>query len=71
MPGCKKIRCGLTAQKYDLPEVQIIFEILRLIEELYYVWLELSVQWCELISPICNLKVRIFFLIVVIRKVGF
>ena len=40
----EKILCGLAVQKYDLPEVQIIVEIWRLIEELGEVWLKLSVQ---------------------------
>ena len=40
----KQIHCGLTVQKYDLTEFQLIVEILRLIEELYDVWLKLSVQ---------------------------
>ena len=51
----KQIHCGLTVQKYDLPEVHIIVEILRLIEELCYAWLELLVQWRELESLVCNL----------------
>ena len=57
----------MTAQEYYLPEVQLIVEILRLIEELCDVWLEFSVQLCELESPVYNLEVRIFILIVIIR----
>ena len=64
------MHCGLTVQKYDFPEVQLIVEIWRLIEELSDVWLKFSVQMYELESPVCNLKVRIFFPIVIIRKVG-
>ena len=66
----EQIHCGLTVQKYDLPEFQLVVEIWRLIEELGDVWLEFSVQLCELESPVLNLKVRIFFRIVVIVKVG-
>ena len=65
----KQIHRGLAVQKYDILEVQLIFEIWRLIDELGDVWLEFSVQLFELESPVCNLKVRIFFLVVVIRKV--
>ena len=65
-----QIHCGLTVQKYDLPEVQLIVGIWRLIEELGDVWLKLLVQFCELESLVYNLKVRIFFLIIVIGKVG-
>ena len=66
-PVAKKIHCELTVQKYDLPEVQHIVELLRQIEELCDVWLEFLVQFCELESPVCNLEVRIFFLVVIIR----
>ena len=41
--SCKKIHSGLAVQEYDLPEVQLIVEILRLVEELCGVWLEFSV----------------------------
>ena len=44
----EQIYCGLTVQNYDFPEVQLIVEICRLIEELGDVWPELSVQWCDL-----------------------
>ena len=40
----KKIHRGLAVQEYDLPEVHLIVEILRLVEELCDVWLEFSVQ---------------------------
>ena len=66
----KQTNCGLNVQKYDLPEVQIIVEIWRLIEDIGDVWLKFSVQFCELESLVCNLKVRIFILIIVIAKVG-
>ena len=33
----KQIHRGLAVQEYDFPEVQIIVELLRLIEELCYV----------------------------------
>ena len=56
--------------KYDLPEVQLVVEVLRLVEELGNVWLELWVQLCELESHVWNLKVRILFLIIIIGKVG-
>ena len=59
----------MAVQKYDLPEVHIIVGIWRLVEELGDVWPGFSVQLCELKSPVCNPKVRIFFLIFVIRKV--
>ena len=65
----KKIHLGLTVQNYDLPEVQLIVEILRLVKDLCDVWLGFSVQLCELEPLLCNLKVLIFFLIVVIIKV--
>ena len=65
----KQIDCGIAIQEYDLPEVQLIVEILLLVEELCNVSLELSVQCCELESIVCNLKVPMFFLIIVIRKV--
>ena len=61
----KKIHCGLTVQKYDLPEVYLIFDILRLIEELLYAWLKVLVQLCGLESPVCNLEVLIFFPVIV------
>ena len=67
----KKIHRRLAVQEYDIPEVHIIVEILRLVEELCDVWLEFLVQLCELESPICNMKVRIFFLIIIIGKVVF
>ena len=44
----KKIRCVLAVQNYDLHEFHLIVEIMRLIEELCDVWLEFSVQLCEL-----------------------
>ena len=44
----EKIHCGLTVQKYDLPEVQLVVEVWRLVEELGNVWLKFSVQLCEL-----------------------
>ena len=44
----EQIHYGLTVQKYDLPEVQLVVEVWRLIEELGNVWLELLVQLCEL-----------------------
>ena len=47
----------MTGQEYDLPEFQLIVEILCLIEDLCNVWLELSVQVCELESSICNIEV--------------
>ena len=65
----KQTNCGLNVQKYDLPEVHLIIEILSLIEKLCDVWLEFSIQRCELESPVYNLKVLIFFLVIVIRKV--
>ena len=40
----KQIHRGMNVQEYDLPEVQLIVEILLLIEELCDAWLELSVQ---------------------------
>ena len=43
----KQIHCGLTVQKYDLPEVQLVVEVWRLVEEFGNVWLEISVQLCE------------------------
>ena len=55
----EKIHCGMTVQNYDIPEVQLIVEIWRLIEELGNVWLEFLVQLCELESLVCNMKVRI------------
>ena len=39
-----KIHCGLTVQKYDLPDFQLAVEVWRLVEELGNVWLEFSVQ---------------------------
>ena len=66
----EKIHFGLTVQKYDIPEVQLVVEVWCLVEELCDVWLELSVQLCELESLVCNLKVRIFLLFVIIGKVG-
>ena len=66
----KQIHFGLTVQDYDLPEVHLIVEILRLIEELCDVRFKFSVQFCELESNVCNMNVRIFFLIVVIINFG-
>ena len=40
----EQIHRGLAVQKYDLPEVQPIVEILILVEEICDVWLEFSVQ---------------------------
>ena len=65
----EQIHCGMTVQKYDLPEFQLAVEVWRLVEELGDVWLEFLVQLCELESPVCNLKVRILF-IIIIGKVG-
>ena len=65
----KQTNCGLNVQKYDLPEVHLIIEILSLIEKLCDVWLEFSIQRRELESPVYNLKVLIFFLVIVIIKV--
>ena len=48
----KQIHSGMAVQEYDLPEVQLIVEILRLIEKLCNVWLEFSVQQCELEYPV-------------------
>ena len=59
----------MNVQKYDLPEVQLVVEVWRLVEELGDAWLEFLVQLCELESPVCNLKVRILFLIIIIGKV--
>ena len=70
MPGCRKIYCGLNVQRYDLPKVQLVVEVWLLVEELGNVWLELSVQLCEFESTVCNLKVRILFLFIIIGKVG-
>ena len=53
----EQIHCGLTVQKYDLLEVQLVIEVWRLVEELGDVWLEFSVQLCELESPFYNMKV--------------
>ena len=47
----EQINCGLTVQSYYLPEVKLIVEIWRLIEELCDVWLEFSVQLCKLEYP--------------------
>ena len=44
----EQIHCGLTFQKYYLPEVQLVVEVWRLVEDLGNVWLEFSVQLCEL-----------------------
>ena len=66
----EQIHCGPTVQKYDLPEVQLIVGVWRLIEELGDMWLEFSVQLSELESPVCNLKVRILFLFIIIGNVG-
>ena len=44
MPGCKKNQFWTDCSKYDIPEVQLIVEILRLIEELCDVWLKFLVQ---------------------------
>ena len=44
----EQIHCGLTVQKYDLPEVQLVVGVWRLVEELGDLWLELSVQLCKL-----------------------
>ena len=41
----EKIHCGLTVQKYDLPEFQLVVEVWRLVEELGDVWLEVLVQY--------------------------
>ena len=48
----EQIHCGLTVQKYDLPEFQLVVEVWRLVEELGDVWLEFLVQLCELESPV-------------------
>ena len=48
----KQIHRVLVVQEYDLPEVQLIVEILRLVEELCDVWLKFSVQLFELESPV-------------------
>ena len=66
----EQIHFGLTVQKYNPPEVQLVVEVWRLVEELVNVWLKFSVKLCELESPLCNLKVQIFFLIIIIGKVG-
>ena len=42
----EQIHCGLTVQKYDLPEFQPVVDVWRLVEELGDVWLEFSVQLC-------------------------
>ena len=42
----------MTVQKYDLPEVKLVVEVWRLVEELGNVWLKFLVQLCELESPI-------------------
>ena len=39
----EQIHFGVTVQKYDLPEVQLVVEVWRLVEELGGVWLELLV----------------------------
>ena len=66
-----QIHCGMTVQKYDLPEVQLVVKVWSLVGELGDVWLEFLVQFCELESSVCNLKVRILFLIIIIIvKVG-
>ena len=44
----EQIHCGLTFQEYDLPEVQLVVEFCRLVEDIGHVWLEFSVQLCEL-----------------------
>ena len=66
----EQIHYGLIVQKYYLPEVQLVVEFWRLVEELGDVWIEFSVQLCELESPVCNLKIRILFLFIIIGKVG-
>ena len=66
----EQIHCGLTVQKYDLREVHLVVEVWRLVEDLGDVWLKLSVQWCELEPPLCNLKVLILFLIITIENIG-
>ena len=48
----EQIHCGLTVKKYDLPEVQLVVEVWRLVEDLGDVWLKLLVQMCELGSPV-------------------
>ena len=68
--AAEKTHCVLTVQTYDLPEVQLIVEIWRLVEDFGDVWLKCLVQLCELESPVCNLKVQIFFLIIVVGKFG-
>ena len=40
----EQIHCVLTVQKYDLPEVQIVVEVWRLVEELGSVCLQILVQ---------------------------
>ena len=64
----EQIYFRLTVQKY---EVHIVIKVRRLIKDLGDLWIKLSVQLCELKPPVCNLKVRILFLvIIIIEKFG-